>query len=211
MTCFFKLNIVLNVSMNFKFVIPIFICTVYLLHSCNHKQETSMSLFDELDSNNLKKGTAIFEQENDSVRLNKYARELAYQIRTKNVYQSKNIGIELIESEQYKRFAWLSDSASLNTLMDLYRYDNLVLKAYIFEILKIKKYEGLKDLFEQSIDNTNKFENQSGCLGGDTRFNYFTYKCIEDQLSISEKKKYKAMLSKYYDAETWKQMEFFNF
>jgi hypothetical protein len=33
---------------------------------------------------------------------------------------------------------------------------------------------------------------------------------MEDQLSGPERVKYKAILSKYYDAETWKEMEFFN-
>jgi hypothetical protein len=197
--------------MNIKYIILLFIGIGSLLVFWNHNQHFAVSLFDELDSGNLKKGTAIFAIPDDSIRKNKYSYELAYQISKKNIFQGQHIGFENIESDQFKRFSWLLDSASESTLLDLYRYNNLVVKAYVFQIFKNKNYKGIKQLFEVNIDNCNSFHTQSGCITSKTPFNYFAYKCIEDQLSDSEKKKYIAILSKYYNKEEWKRMGLFIF
>lgn len=73
------------------------------------------------------------------------------------------VGIDARETDQYRRFKWLCDSATNDELIELIRYPSVNVKIYAYGALCGRNHAGCRSILEQHLSDRTPYTSYSGC------------------------------------------------
>ncbi len=114
-------------------------------------------------------------------------KEIVSNISSINVVQSKHIGMGGTESENYKNYLKLRETATIKELLELTDNKNSVVACYAAIALADTSYQDLKTIFKKFLFNQRYVETQSGCIGMTQKIYYEVYAKYWSKVEVSLK------------------------
>jgi hypothetical protein len=98
---------------------------------------------------------------------------------------------------------WFQENVQDAQLATYCRSGNTILSLYAFDILSIRNVKLAMAVLDSNIANTKEYEYICGCICGYEYFNIHCYNSLKRDMSEADKKKYSALISKFYTKEQW--------
>jgi hypothetical protein len=98
---------------------------------------------------------------------------------------------------------WFQSNVQDAQLATYCRSGNNILCLYAFDVLCMRNVKLAMAVLDSNIANTKQYEYICGCIGGFEYFNIHYYNSLKGSMSNADKRKYIALISKFYTKEQW--------